>query len=100
MDLTSRDRVPFMGAVPETVLADREQARLFGTIGGTRGLIRGTSAWPDLDALVRDRSAALLEERGDGAWREAGGVLGSDGRPTLEARSSLGLAIVTEIAEG
>jgi hypothetical protein len=91
---------PFWGVVPEVTMVDRDQARLFTAVGGTRGLFDGIAGWADLNRIVAGRSETLLAEGGHDAWVEAGGAYDAAGCPTLEARSPLAHSIVREIAEG
>ncbi len=93
------ERHPFSGVVRDTLWVDKDQSRVFATVGATRGLFDGVAGWPDLNRLVAERSAEVQRDQGRDAWVEVGGAYDDDGCPTLQARSPLGLAIVRDIAE-
>jgi len=84
------EAAPFVGAVPDFVLCDRQRAGLFGALGRERGLFHDVACWPDIRDVLRGRSAALLAQQGERAWEAQGGVRDAQG---LGFRASGGPAV-------
>jgi hypothetical protein len=90
---------PFFGNVQDFAMCDQSKTALFGAIGRTRGLFNGVDKWPDLQEAVQQHSAALLTTGGEEVWRQQGGILDHDGRPTFRPTAIAAANVVAGIAE-
>ena len=100
-DDTPADATPFGGTLHDFVLCDATQPGLFGAVGRTHGPFRGMDAWPNLADFIGNYSADLLARSGETAWLRAGGVMDSDGRPSLRrAGGTAAVAAMRALAEG
>ena len=88
----------FPEPVADFIRFDIQQDLAFTAIGRIRSPFAGVTEWPWLDVAMRERSAQLLAEVGEDAWREQGGVLDSQGEPTFRKAVPTVASIVQEIA--
>jgi hypothetical protein len=97
-ELTVPEKQVYHGTILDLGFVDKTQLELFGAVGRTKGPFAGVIDWPYLNDLIEDQSRRLLSGQGEEAWEHAGGMYGSDGKPTFDRRSSTAAQIVQGIA--
>ncbi len=90
----------FPEPVADFIRFDIQQDLAFTAIGRIRSPFTGVAEWPWLDEAIRDRSKELLDEVGEDAWHEHGGVFDSrTGEASFRKNSGSVAEIVKEITE-
>ena len=97
-ELTVPEKQVYHGTILDLAFVDKTQMEVFGAVGRTKGPFEGVIDWPYLNDLIEDQSQRLLSSGGEEAWEIAGGMYGSDGKPTFDRRSSTAAQIVQGIA--
>lgn len=98
MKSNMKEQIVYPRALPDVVWVDRKRAALFEAVGRTRSPFHDASRWPDLNALVAQRSREVQQEKGLEGWAAAGGRDDERGVPTFSGNAADAGRIVEELA--
>lgn len=90
--------VPFYGNVSDVFMMDKSQVQLFTTLGSTRSPFQKITTWPNLNEVMARRSQEYWKEKGEAAWRQAGGIRDENGNYTCYPMSDIASDVVRELA--
>lgn len=66
-------RMPLWAHLPEVCMVDRQRQEMFSALARHRTLFGGIANWPWIDEALAEKSALILEEKGESYWQEVGG---------------------------